>query len=195
MLFRSGLGLTLSRQLARLMGGELNATSAPGVGSCFRLVLPFDPDAPPPRDIDPRQPADLPGEGRGLRILMAEDDGLNAAMMRAVLEQLGHQVVHAQDGRRAVDLARVCEFDLALIDGRMPGLDGPEATAAIRALPAPTCDLPIIAVIGGDAGEALDCTRAGADAVLRKPVSVTAVARAVADATAAARRATSRKFA
>ena len=191
----AGLGLTLSRQLARLMSGELNATSAPGVGSCFRLVLPFDPNAPLPRDMDPEQPIDLPTEGRGLRILMAEDDGLNAAMMRAVLEQLGHQVVHAQDGRRAVDLARVCEFDLALIDGRMPGLDGPEATAAIRALPAPTCDLPIIAVIGGDAGEALACTRAGADAVLRKPVSVTAVARAVADATAAARRATARKFA
>ena len=126
---------------------------------------------------------------------MAEDDSLNAAMMRAVLEQLGHQVVHAQDGRRAVDLARVCEFDLALIDGRMPGLDGPEATAAIRALPAPAGDLPIIAVIGGDASEALECTQAGADAVLRKPVSVTAVARAVADATAASRRTLARKIA
>ncbi len=191
----AGLGLTLSRQLARLMSGELNVTSAPGVGSCFSLVLPFDPHAPLPRDIAPEQSADLTAEGRSLRILMAEDDGLNAAMMRAVLEQLGHRVVHAQDGRRAVDLARVCEFDLALIDGRMPGLDGPETTAAIRALPAPACDLPIIAVIGGDADEALDCTRAGADAVLRKPVSVTAVARAVADATAAARRTTTRRFA
>jgi CheY-like chemotaxis protein len=99
-------------------------------------------------------------------------------------------VVHAQDGRRAVDLAKVCDFDLALIDGRMPGLDGPEATAAIRALEGPAAHLPIIAVIGGDADEAQACTEAGADAVLRKPVSVTAVARAVADATAAPRRLT-----
>jgi signal transduction histidine kinase/CheY-like chemotaxis protein len=191
----AGLGLSLSRQLARLMNGELTATSAPGVGSCFGLILPFDPLAAAPMDVAVDAPDEAPVEGRTLRILMAEDDSLNAAMMRAVLEQLGHQVVHAQDGRRAVDLARVCEFDLALIDGRMPGLDGPEATAAIRALDAPACDLPIIAVIGGDAGEALECTRAGADAVLRKPVSVTAVARAVADATAASRRSLARKIA
>jgi signal transduction histidine kinase/ActR/RegA family two-component response regulator len=191
----AGLGLSLSRQLARLMSGELTATSAPGVGSCFGLVLPFDPLATAPVDIAPEATDETPADGRKLRILMAEDDSLNAAMMRAVLEQLGHQVVHAQDGRRAVDLARVCEFDLALIDGRMPGLDGPEATAAIRALPAPAGDLPIIAVIGGDASEALECTQAGADAVLRKPVSVTAVARAVADATAASRRTLARKIA
>ena len=191
----AGLGLTLSRQLARLMNGELNATSAPGVGSCFSLILPFDPHAVLTEDIASEQPVEIPTDGRALRILMAEDDGLNAAMMRAVLEQLGHQVVHAQDGRRAVDLARVCEFDLAMIDGRMPGLDGPEATAAIRALEGPAGELPIIAVIGGDAGEALACTQAGADTVLRKPVSVTAVARAVADATAAARKTAVRRLA
>lgn len=184
----AGLGLSLSRQLARLMQGELTASSAPGVGSCFRLELPFDIDAAPQVDLVVQDAADFPAEGRKLRILMAEDDGLNAAMMRAVLEQLGHQVVHAQDGRRAVDLAKVCDFDLALIDGRMPGLDGPEATAAIRALEGQAGRLPIIAVIGGDADEAQACTEAGADAVLRKPVSVTAVARAVADATAAPRR-------
>ena len=184
----AGLGLSLSRQLARLMLGELKATSAPGVGSCFRLELPFDPDAAPQVDLIVQDAGGDPAEGRQLRILMAEDDSLNAAMMRAVLEQLGHQVVHAQDGRRAVDLAKVCDFDLALIDGRMPGLDGPEATAAIRALEGPAARLPIIAVIGGDADEAQACTDAGADAVLRKPVSVTAVARAVADATAAPRR-------
>lgn len=181
----AGLGLSLSRQLARLMNGELSATSAPGVGSCFRLELPFDPHGAPlaePQDEAPLMEAG--GEPRRLKILMAEDDALNAAMMRAVLEQLGHQVVHAVDGRRALDLAKVCEFDLALIDGRMPGLDGPETTEAIRQLEGPARHLPIIAVIGGDADEAVACSRAGADTVLRKPVSVTAVARAVADATA-----------
>ena len=180
----AGLGLSLSRQLARLMHGELQASSAPGVGSCFRLELPFDPTATGEAPAFEAAIAAPTPEGRKLRILVAEDDALNAAMLRAVLEQLGHQVVHAADGRRAVDLARVCEFDLAMIDGRMPVLDGPAATAEIRRFDGAPGRLPIIAVIGGDADEAQDCLQAGANAVLRKPVSVTTVARAVADATA-----------
>lgn len=182
----AGLGLSLARQLARLMGGDLIARSAPGVGSCFRLELPYDPNAVP-KAPDTAEAAAAPRAGqRTLKILVAEDDGLNAAMLRAILEQLGHQVVHAQDGRRAVDLARICEFDLVMIDGRMPMLDGPEAIGEIRRL-AGDDRLPIIAVIGGDADEARECATAGADAVLRKPVSVAAVARAVADAIAATR--------
>jgi len=71
-----------------------------------------------------------------------------------------------------------------MIDGRMPNMDGPAAIAAIRALDIDIARAPIICVIGGDAAEAKECVDAGADAVLRKPVSVAAVARAVADAIA-----------
>lgn len=184
----AGLGLSLSRQLARLMGGELSGHSAVGVGSCFRLELPYDLTALPERDgvaAEPAVPATV--ERNALRVLIAEDDALNAAMLRAVIEQLGHQVVHAIDGRRAVDLSKVCEFDLLMIDGRMPNMDGPATIAAIRALDGPMRNAPIIAVIGGDAAEAKECAEAGADAVLRKPVSVAAVARAVADAIAVER--------
>ena len=74
--------------------------------------------------------------------------------------------------------------DLLMIDGRMPNLDGPAAIGAIRALPIDVARVPIVAVIGGDAEEAQECLAAGADAVLRKPVSVAAVARGVADAVA-----------
>lgn len=174
----AGLGLSLSRELARLMGGRITGESAVGVGSRFSLDLPFDAHAAPVPDVS--EPASTSLSGRALRILIAEDDSLNAAMLRAVLEQLGHQVAHALDGRRALDLAQVCEFDLIMVDGRMPELGGAEAITALRALPTAVASLPIIAVIGGDVDEAQACADAGADAVLRKPVSVAAVARALA---------------
>ena len=120
---------------------------------------------------------------------MAEDDGLNAAMLRTILEQLGHQVVHAQNGRRAVDLARAVGFDLVMLDGKMPVMDAREAIAAIRGFADPVGQVPIIAVIGGEAAEAGDCLEAGADAVMRKPVSVAAVARAIAEAGASRKQA------
>ncbi len=183
----AGVGHWLLHVRGRRLGGVCMGDSAVGVGSCFRLELVYDTAAPREREAAPTVVEHEPAESPRLRILIAEDDALNAAMLRAVLEQLGHQVVHAVDGRRALELAKAVEFDLIMIDGRMPHMDGAETIAAIRALGGRTGDAPIVAVIGGDADEAKDCTDAGADAVLRKPVSVTAVARAVADAVASDR--------
>lgn len=182
----AGLGLSLARQLAELMGGTLTGQSAVGVGSCFILELPWDPEALPV--IDDRAqvatPVSLAPAARPLRVLIAEDDALNAAMLRAILEQLGHQVVHAHNGQRALDLAKLADFDLLMLDGRMPVMDGPRTAAAVRRLDGPVSAAPIIAVIGGDADEARECLDAGCDTVLRKPVTVAGVARAVADAAA-----------
>jgi CheY-like chemotaxis protein len=176
----AGLGLSLARQLASLMGGELTGQSAMGVGSCFTLVMPFDPNA----QLEAPLTATAMEGARRLRVLIAEDDGLNAAMLRAILEQLGHQVVHAQNGQRALDLAQSADFDLVMLDGRMPLMDGPQTAAALRRLEGSVSEKPIIAVIGGDMDEAQECLAAGANAVLRKPVTVAGVARAVADAAA-----------
>jgi signal transduction histidine kinase/ActR/RegA family two-component response regulator len=176
----AGLGLSLSRQLVRLMGASLTADSAVGVGSCFTLELPYDTAALTDAASGGGEESETE-QAHSLRVLIAEDDPLNAAMLRTILEQLGHKVVHAQNGKRALELARVCEFDLVMLDGRMPEMDGHQAAAAIRRLDGPSRNTAIVAVIGGDADEAKECLDAGADCVMRKPVTVSAVARAVAD--------------
>jgi signal transduction histidine kinase/CheY-like chemotaxis protein len=177
----AGLGLSLSRQLAELMGGALTAESALGVGSAFRLDLLFDPVARVAEPAEP-VPAAGPAPAPKLRILAAEDDALHAAMLRSVLEQLGHNVLQAHDGRRALELAQICDVDVIMLDVRLPGMDGPQATRAIRSLDGGNATAPVIAIIGGDAEEATAALAAGADQVLRKPVTVNSVARALAAA-------------
>ena len=101
-------------------------------------------------------------------------------MLRGVLEQLGHHVLHARDGRRAYELAQICEVDLIMLarphagDGR--GGDHPRHPHA----GGPTSRMPIVAVIDGDGEEARAVLEAGADQVLRKPVSVSSAARVLA---------------
>lgn len=174
----AGIGLTLSRRLAGLMDGRLEAASAPGVGSRFWLDLPWAADAAP-TSVD--EPISVPRTA-SLRILVAEDDPLNAALMRTVLEQLGHKVLAVADGRRGLDLLRMGELDLIMVDGRMPVMDGPEMIQALRALPGTVARLPVIAVTGGDAEEVQAMIDAGANAILRKPIAIAAVARALAQA-------------
>ncbi|RAK56312.1 response regulator [Phenylobacterium soli] len=180
----AGLGLTLARQLATLMGGELRAHSAAGVGSCFTLELPWQADAvaPRPAAADQGQIGD-PAERPRLRVLIAEDDSLAAASLRNGLEQLGHKVAQAADGHRAVELTRVCDFDVLMIAASAAS-DGPAVMSRIRGLEGAAGRTPMIALIGGDPDEAEVGLAAGASAILRKPFSMPALARALADALA-----------
>ena len=100
-------------------------------------------------------------------------------MLRQVLEQLGHQVLHANDGRRAYELAQICDVDLIMLSARLPVLDGPEVVRAVRALDRQISRAPIMTLIDGDAEEAKACLRAGANGILRRPVTVSTVARAI----------------
>jgi len=131
-------------------------------------------------------PADEPS--RRLRVLTVEPDPLTAATLRASLEQLGHQVVHTTQAARAIELARICELDLAVCGD-------PAAIAPLRALPGGAGATPIVAIVGAEIGEAEAALGQGADALVRRPLAMPAIARAIADAISATHAANDRQVA
>ncbi|MDG4856559.1 response regulator, partial [Mesorhizobium sp. WSM4982] len=82
-----------------------------------------------------------------------------------------HHVLQVQNGQRACELARICELDLIMLEVRLPVLDGPQTIRALRQGDGPSATAPIIGIIGGDPEEASACLEAGANQVLRKPVT------------------------
>lgn len=120
-----------------------------------------------------------PEEGSRGRVLMAEDDPVNAEMLRAMLVQLGFAVVLARDGEEAVARAVAGTFDIILMDGQMPGMDGPEATRIIRDDEARRgLRRPIIGVTASALDQYRDqCIDAGMDDVVQKPVGMAGLLR------------------
>ncbi len=182
--YGAGLGLTLARRLAGLMGGELRAESAVGVGSCFTLELPYD-EAAAGDFRSGAAGSPEPGQARSLKVLLLEDDQLQAATLRVHLEQLGHQVLQAADARRGIDLARVCDLDIAMISAGLRDEAGVAAITELRSLGGAPGRTPVLAMIGGESSDADACLAAGARAILRKPADAPALARALSEALAA----------
>jgi signal transduction histidine kinase/CheY-like chemotaxis protein len=172
----TGLGLAVSRELTLLMQGELTAESIEHQGSVFRIVLPLAHaagEAGAPAPLEELEPPPRP-----LNVLVADDNAINQRLMAALLESAGHCVTLAVNGRKVIEALQREQFDVVLMDVQMPVMDGIQATSRIRAMPPPTCDIPIIALTADALHGAAERYRAaGMDAYLSKPLSAPALFR------------------
>lgn len=170
----TGMGMPIVKSLIDMMGGTIEISSEVGVGSTFNVQIPLDIDKNP----QARERADKQAYNcslAGMNILLAEDNELNAEIAQALLESEGIVVTRAADGNEAVDLyvgRPAGSFDAILMDIMMPGMDGYEATRAIRlSEKADAADIPIIALTANAFAEDAKATHdAGMNAHLPKPL-------------------------
>ena len=172
----TGLGLTITKRLSELLGGTLSLTSEVGRGSVFSLVIPAGGDAKPSALSDKdEQTKEATTESMitdnlqfSGKVLVAEDEEGCQILAEKILQRYGLEVVMADDGKEAIEKARLEQFDLILMDIQMPGLNGIEATKKLREEGITT---PIVALTAYAMQEDRDnCMAAGCNDYISKPI-------------------------
>lgn len=169
-----GLGLTICRALAELMGGRIEVSSLPGQGSVFTAKIPLARVEKAARSAPPTSRA----ASRAIRILVAEDNHVNQLVLRTLLNQAGLQPMMVENGAQAIEAWKTSDWDVILMDIQMPVMDGVTATREIRALEAAARRprAPIIAVTANAMGHQIaEYGAAGMDMVVPKPLEAGAL--------------------
>jgi len=171
----TGLGLTIAREIAQAMGGDVTVSSAVGVGSQFTFTAVL-PEAPMVINQAIRPEPKLPHLRDGYRVLLVEDNEVNALIATANLANIGAQVVRATNGKEAISAAFAKPRpDFILMDCRMPVMDGPTASREIRAVESKIGlpSIPIVALTASPSDEdRRECYQAGMDGLLMKPFTL-----------------------
>ena len=164
----TGLGLAITKRLINLMGGSISYTSQLGVGTTFHVEMPYVESVSPQTEGPAPTGAETPLPS--LRILIAEDAPSSRMLLRMILTKQGHRVDDVDNGQKALDALLKTEYDIAILDVQMPGMDGLEAAEALRASHCPMTDVPLIALTAQVLDEEVERIRAsGFDKVLGKP--------------------------
>jgi two-component system sensor histidine kinase/response regulator len=168
----AGLGLSLSRRFATIMGGSLEHHENPDGGSIFVLEVPLV-DARAAEASTAHTKAKEPPKGSNARILVVDDVAMNRDIAAAFLTSAGYDVVCAPDGATGVDYASTSDFLAVLMDVRMPDMDGLEATRRIRALGNARGEVPVVALTAQVFTEQVaTCRAAGMDTHVGKPFTL-----------------------
>lgn len=163
----TGLGLTIASQLVEYMGGKIWVESTFGEGTTFHFTASFRRVESVAQGSDDETVGELPSSP--LRILVAEDNAVNQAYTEKLLNNHGHTVIVVDDGAKAIQAWEQESVDLILMDLQMPGVDGFQATAAIREQEATSnARTPIIALTAHADHE--QCLQAGMDGYVAKPI-------------------------
>ena len=161
----SGLGLSICKALVELMGGTLGADGKPGRGARFWFEIPVEKSQPPS------------GAGAGsavpsMRVLLAEDNPVNQLVISSMLKKLGQEVTVAGDGEQTLRLLLEERFDLAIMDMRMPVMDGEEVTRRLRGDERAGATYVVALTASAAAEQQAEYRAAGVDAVYTKPIDM-----------------------